>query len=225
MNIYIIFLTLFLMLILYFSIHMIINRGKFDLKYMAIMVMYSLLVGLPVFYFSLYPEKINLVFYISIYALLLVPTYVREFYHCLKGRQSWLRFILLFIGVNIIIMNPFLEGSLKLLTVIIGLLFVFGFFVYQFRYPHLNPVWLDDAAEKAAKNIEKGKYSSKPVIVSIPSKRTSCAGSSGIFLLFKKKHAIVRIKRDFHKKLDSPNMEQFAEKLVKRIKERICGEK
>lgn len=225
MNIYIIFLTLFLMLLLYFSIHMIINRGKFDLKYMAIMVMYSLLVGLPVFYFSLYPEKINLVFYISIYALLLVPTYVREFYHCLKGRQSWLRFILLFIGVNIIIMNPFLEGSLKLLTVIIGLLFVFGFFVYQFRYPHLNPAWLDDAAKKAAKNIEKGKYSSKPVIVSIPSKKTSCAGSSVIFLLFKKKHAIVRIKGDFHKKLGSPNMEEFAERLVKRIKEKIKGEK
>jgi len=226
MNIYFIILTLFLMLILYFCIHMIVNRGKLELRYMAIAVTYSLLVGWPVFYFNLYPEKLNLVFYIVYYAVFLLPTYISELYSCLKRRQPWIRFILIFAGVNIILINPFLEGELKLLSLIIGLLLVFWFFVHLFRYPHLNPMWLDDAAKKAAANVEKDrKYSSKPIIVSIPSKSPSCAKSSGLFLLFKKKHAIVRIKKDFHRKLGSPDMEQFAEELVKRIKEKIKGEK
>jgi hypothetical protein len=213
------------MLLLYFSIHMIINRGKFELKYMVMAMAFSLLVGMPVYYFNLYPGKLPLILYIVYYAVLLVPYYIYEFYFCLKGRQSWMRFLLIFIGVNVILMNPFLQGSPKFISLAFGLSFVFGFFVYHFRYPHLNPMWLDDAAKKAAKDIEKDcKYSSKPVIVPIPSKRTSCTGSSGLFLLFKKRHAIVKVKKDFHAKLGSPNMERYAEELVKRIKEKIRGE-
>lgn len=226
MSVHSIVLTIFLMIILYLCIHMIINRGKFILKYLAFAMGYSLLVGLPVFYFNLNPGKLPLLYYIVYYAILLVPYYFYEFYYCLKGRQSWIRFLLIFIGVNIILLNPFLEGLPKLLSLVVGVAFVFGFFVYQFRYPHLNVMWLENTAKKAVESVEKGcKYSSKPVIVPIPSRRTSCTGSSGLFLLFKKKHAIVKIKKDFHTKLGSPNMEKYAEELVKRIKEKIKSEK
>jgi hypothetical protein len=224
MNVTFIMLTLFLMLLLYSCIHLIINRGKFEFKYMTIAVAYSLLVGLPVFYFNLFPEKLNLVFYIVYYAIVLMPVYINEFFSSLKKRQLWMRFILIFTGVNIILVNPFLTGKPKFWSLIIGLLLIFWFFLYLFRYPHLNPMWLDDAAKKAAADVVKERrYSSKPIIVPITSRSPSCSKSSSLFLLFKKKHAIVSIKKDFHSKLGSPDMEQFAEELVKRIKEKING--
>ena len=80
MNMTFIVFSLFLMLFLYFCIHMIINRGKFELRYMAIAVTYSLLVGLPVFYFNLFPEKINLALNLRTTAIIGVniPKKIRE---------------------------------------------------------------------------------------------------------------------------------------------------
>lgn len=220
----IIFGSMFIVL-LYFSIHLIVNRGKIELKYMFIAVLYSLLIGLPVTFFSLYPEKMNLAFYVGYYTVFLLPVYVNEFYNCIKGRQEWRRLILIFFGVNLIVLSPFAKGGLKMMLIILGLLFISGFFLYLFRYPHLNPMWLQDTAQKAAENIEKNcKYSSKPVVVSIPSKKTSCTKGQGVNMFFKKKNVIVKISKDFHEKLGRPNMERYAEELVRRIKSKIKEE-
>jgi hypothetical protein len=225
MNIWNIIFGLMFIVLLYFSIHLIINRGKIEVRYMFIAVLYSLLIGLPVTFFSLYPERMNLTFYVVYYAVFLLPVYVNEFYNCIKGRQEWRRLILIFFGVNLIILSPFAKGGLKMLLIVLGLLFVSGFFVYLFRYPHLNPMWLQDTAQKAAENIEKNcKYSSKPVVLSIPSKKTSCTKGQGVTLFFKKKNVIVKISKDFHEKLGKPNMERYAEELVRRIKNKIKEE-
>jgi hypothetical protein len=87
-------------------------------------------------------------------------------------------------------------------------------------------MWLADLAKKSAQDIKKDcKYSSKPVVIPIPSKKTSYTGSIGISLLFKKKNVVVKISRDFHEKLGRPNLEKYAEALVKNIKKRIREEK
>jgi len=225
MNIWHIIFGLLFMLLLYFSIHLIINRGKIEMRYMFIVVLYSLCVGLPLTYLSLYPERMNITLYIVYYAVFLLPIYLSEFYNCIKGRQEWRRLILLFTGVNLIVLSPFIKAEFKMMVIILGLLFVTGFFIYLFRYPHLNPMWLQDAAKKAAESIEKNcRYSPKPVVVSIPSKRTSCTKIPGICLLFKKRNVIVKMTRDFHEKLGRPNMEKYAEELVKRVKEKIKEE-
>jgi len=225
MNFFSIVLGLLLMLLFYFVIHLLINRGKVEPKYLIFILVYSLLVAMPVAYYNIFPEKLNLAFYIIYYVLFLLPSFLYQVYYCLKKRQSWTTFILLSIGVILILMSPFLDFSLRLLSIGIGFAFLTGFFTYLFRYPHLNPMWLDDIAKKAATNAEKGcKYSPKPVIVPIPSQKTSCTGTFGLFLLFKKEHAIVKISEDFHRKLGRPNMEKYAEELVKRIKEKIKEE-
>lgn len=225
MSFFSIVLGLFLILFICFVIHMLINRGKIEPKYLLFILVYSLLVSVPVAYYNIFPEKLNLALYIVYYVVFLLPILFREMYHCLKGRQSWTRFILMSVGVLLILMSPFLDFSLRLLSIGIGWVFLTGFFTYLFLYPHLNPMWLDDAAKKSAINIEKDcKYSSKPVIVPIHSQKTSCTGTSGLFLLFKKTHAIVKISEDFHKNLGRPNMKKYAEELVKRLKKKIREE-
>jgi len=225
MNFFSIVLGLFLMLLFYFVVHMLINRGKIEPKYLIFILVYSALIGTPVAYFNLFPERLNLLFYIIYYIVFLSPVLGREMYFCLKKRQSWTGFILVSIGVIPILISPFLDFSLRLLSIGIGWAFLTGFFTYLFRYPHLNPMWLDDVAKKTATVIEKDcKYSSKPVVVPIPSKKTSLTGTFGLFLLFKKTHAIVKMSEDFHEKLGRPNMEKYAEELVKRIKEKVREE-
>jgi len=216
---------LFLMLLFYFAFHMLINRGKIEPKYLIFIISYTLLMSIPVAYYNIFPEKLNLVFYIIYYAVLLLPTFIHQVYYSLKKRQSWTQFILLSVGIIFILMSPFLNLPLRLWSIGIGWAFLAGFFTYLFRYPHLNPMWLDDVAKKAAANIEKDcKYSSKPVIVLVPSRKTSCTGTFGLFLLFKRNSAIVKMSEDFHKKLGRPNMEKYAEELVKRIREKIREE-
>ena len=225
MNFFNIVLGLFLLLLFYFAIHMLINRGKIEPKYLILILSYTLLVGIPVAYYNIFPEKLNLALYIIYYVVVLLPTFLYQAYYCLKKRQTWTQFILLSIGVIPILMSPFFDFPLRLWSIGIGWAFLAGFFTYLFRYPHLNPMWLDDVAKKAAANIEKDcKYSSKPVIVLVPSRKTSCTGTFGLFLLFKRNSAIVKMSDDFHKKLGRPNMEKYAEELVKRIKEKIKEE-
>lgn len=222
MNFFSIVIVLLLMLLLLFAIQMLINRGKLKLKFLLFILGYSLLVSIPVAYYNIFPEKLNLAFYIIYYAVFLLPNFLYQIYQCLKKRESWTRFILVSVGVIVILMSPFLDFPLRLWSIGIGWVFLIGFFTYLFRYPHLNPMWLEDVAKKAATNIEKDcKYSPKPVMVPIPSQKTSCTSMFGLFLLLKRKHAIVKMSEDFHKKLGRPNMEKYAEELVKRIKEKI----
>jgi hypothetical protein len=131
-----------------------------------------------------------------------------------------------FIGVMLILSSPFVKHPEKFYVIIAGFVFLTGFFIYLFRYPHLNPMWLEDTAYKAAENVEKNcGYSSKPVIVSVPSRTTSTSSIRGLYLLFKKKHAIVKISKVLHYKLGKPNMEQYAAELVKMIKAKTKEEK
>jgi hypothetical protein len=83
-------------------------------------------------------------------------------------------------------------------------------------------MWLADMAKKAAENIEKDcRYSPKPIVVPIPSKKTSCTSAIGLYLLFKKNKAIIKMKKEFHEKLGRPNMDEYSRELVKRIKQKI----
>ncbi|MDH5386484.1 MAG: hypothetical protein OEY18_17420 [Candidatus Aminicenantes bacterium] len=226
MNIFFILFVLLLMLILIFAINLIINRGKIELRYLLFILMYSLLVGAPVAYVNLYPKSFNAVVYVIYYVIVLLPSLGHEFYKCIKGRQTWRGFSLIFIGVVLILLTPLFELRVRYLVIGAGWILITGFFIYLFRYPHLNPMWLDDAVKKAAENIEKDcKYSSKPVTVPIPSQKTSCASSFGLSLFLKKKNAVVKMTKGLHEKLGRPNMEKFAEELVKKIKEKIREEK
>jgi len=173
----------------------------------------------PVAYFSYFPEKFSPLPYIIYYAVVLLPVFGIELYNWIRGRQTWFRFVTNFIGVMLILSSPFIGFPEKPYLIITGIIFITFFFIYLFRYPHLNPMWLEDTAYKAAENVKKNcGYSSKPVIVHIPSRTTSTSSIRGLYLLFKKKHAIVKISKKFHEKLGRPNMEQYAEELVKMIK-------
>ena len=226
MNIFFILLVLLLTLILIFIINLIISRGKLELKYLLFILIYSLLVGTPVAYVNMYPKSFNAILYAVYYVIILLPSLGHEFYKCIKGRQTWRGFFMIFIGVVLILITPLFELPVRYMAIGAGWILITGFFIYLFRYPHLNPMWLDDVAKKAAEKIEKDcKYSSKPVTVPIPSQKTSCTSSFGLFLLLKKKNAVVKMTRGLHEKLGRPNMEKFAEELVKKIKEKIREEK
>ena len=226
MNFMTILLGLLLMLVLYFGIHLAVNRGKIKLNYLIITILYSFMVGVPVAYFSYYPEKFKALPYIIYYAIVLLPVFGIEIYNWIRGRQTWFRFVTNFIGVMLILSTPFIKQPEKMYLIAAGLFFITCFFVYLFRFPHLNPMWLEDTAYKAANNVEKNcGYSSKPVIVSVPTLTTSTSSIRGLHLFFKKKHAIVKISKKFHEKLGKPNMEQYAAELVKMIKAKTKEEK
>lgn len=226
MNFMTILLGLLFMLILYFGIHLIVNRGKIKFNYLIITILYSFMVGVPVAYFSYFPEKFNSILYIIYYTIVLLPVFGIELYNWIRGRQTWFRFVTNFVGVMLILSSPFFEQPEKIYLILAGFIFLTCFFIYLFRYPHLNPMWLEDTAYKAAENVEKNcRYGSKPVIVQIPSRTTSTSSIRGLYLLFKKKHAIVKISRGFHEKLGKPNMEQYAAELVKTIKVKTKEEK
>lgn len=213
------------MLLMYFGIHLVVNRGKIKFNYLVIAILYSFAIGIPVAYYSGAPDKFQAVFYVIYYAVFLLPFFGYEFYKCLKRRQTWGPFLLLFAGIILILLSPVLKLPVKFISIALGLVLIFGFFFHLFRYPHLNAMWLADTAKKAAENIEKDcRYSPKPVIVPIPSKKTSCTSAIGLYLLFKKNRAIVRMSKDFHEKMGRPNMEEYAKELVKRIKRKIEDE-
>jgi len=225
MNLLSILLALLVMLVLYFGIHLVINRGKIKFDYLIISTLYSFAVGIPVAYYSNAPDKFNAVIYVVYYAVFLLPFFGYEFYKCLKGRQTWGPFLLIFSGVILILISPALGFPVKFISILLGLILITGFFFHLFRYPHLNPMWLADTARKAAENIEKDcRYSPKPVIVPIPSKKTSCTSAIGLYLLFKKNMAIVKMKKEFHDKLGRPNMEDYAREIVKRITQKLQDE-
>jgi len=220
-----ILLVLLAMLLLYFGIHLVINRGKVKLNYLIIAILYSFAVGIPVAYYSGAPDKFQPVFYIIYYAVFLLPFFGYEFYQCLKGRQTWGPFLLIFSGVILILLSPALELPVKFISIVLGLMLISGFFFHLFRYPYLNAMWLADTAKKAAENIEKDcRYSPKPVSVPTHSKKTSCTSATGLYLLFKKDRAIVKMTKKFHEKLGRPNMEEYARELVKRIKQKTEDE-
>jgi len=226
MNFMTVLLGLLFMLVLYFGIHLVINRGKIKLNYLVTAILYSFMVGVPVAYFNIFPHKFNSSLYIVYYAIVLFPVFGTELYNWIRGRQIWVRFVTNFIGVMLILSSPFIENPEKSYFIIAGFVFLTCFFIYLFRYPHLNPMWLEDTAYKAAKDVEKNcGYSSKPVIVPVLSRTTSTSGIRGLSLLFKKKHVIVKISRTLHDKLGKPNMEQYAAELVKMIKAKTKEEK
>ena len=220
-----ILLVLLGMLVLYFGIHLVINRGKIKFDYLVISVLYSFALGIPVAYYSGSPDKFHAVFYVIYYAIFLIPFFGYEFYKCIKGRQAWGPFFLIFIGIILILLSPALDLPERFFIILLGLVLLSGFFFHLFRYPHLNAMWLADIAKKAAEGIEKDcRYSPKPVIVPISSKKTSSTSAIGLFLLFKKNRAIVKMKKAFHEKLGRPNMDEYAKELVKRIKQKLEDE-
>jgi hypothetical protein len=207
------------MLVLYFAIHLVVNRGKIKISYLVTALFYSFAVGIPVAYYSLFPDKLRPVLYITYYAVFLFPYLGIEIYGCVKKRQTWTRFVFIFSGLVLILGSPFVAPSVKPIFIGAGMLLITGFFIHLFRYPHLNAMWLADAAHRAAENVEKNcRYSSKPVVLPVPSKKTSCAESIGLFLLFKRNAAVVKVSKKLHDKLGNPNMERYAEELVKIIK-------
>ncbi|UCE41600.1 MAG: hypothetical protein JSV17_01010 [Candidatus Aminicenantes bacterium] len=225
MNLLSILLVFLGMLILYFGIHLVINRGKIKFDYLVIAILYSFAIGVPVAYYSGSPDKFMPVFYVIYYTVFLLPFFGYEFYKCFRGRQTWGPFLLIFIGIILILLSPVLEHPVKFISILSGLALISGYFFHLFRYPHLNAMWLADMAKKAAENIEKDcRYSPKPVIVTTPSKKTSCTSAIGLYLLFKKNRSIVRMSKDFHQKLGRPNMEEYAKELVKRIKKKTEDE-
>ncbi len=225
MSLLFILLALLAMLLLYFGIHVVINRGKIKFDYLIIAILYSFAVGIPVAYYSNVPDKFNAAVYVIYYAVFLLPFFGYEFYKCLKGRQTWGPFLLILSGIILILISPALELPVKFISILLGLILISVFFFHLFRYPHLNPMWLADTAKKAAENIEKDcRYSPKPVIVPTPSKKTSCTSATGLYLLFKKNMVIVKMKKEFHDKLGRPNMEDYARELVKRITQKLRDE-
>jgi hypothetical protein len=213
-------LALLGMLVLYFAIHLIVNRGRIVLRYLVTAILYSFVVGLPVAYFSFFPERLDPLLYIIYYVAVLSPFFGVEVYRSLKRRQTWTRVLLNLAGVVLLLSSPFLEAPLKLTAILAGLVLVTAFIVYHFRYPHLNAMWLAKAAEKAAADVEKDrKFSPKPVVLAVESRRTSLAKVRGLTLIFKRRNAIVRMTKDFHERMGRPNMEQFARKLVNLIRE------
>ena len=210
------------MLVLYFGIHLLINRGKIKFDYLVIAILYSFAVGVPVAYYSGSPEKFEPVFYVIYYAVFLLPFFGYEFYKCIKGRQTWGPFLLILTGIILVLLSPILKLPAKFIIILLGMVLISGFFFHLFRYPHLNAMWLADMAKKSAENIEKDcRYSPKPVIVPTPSKKTSCTSAIGLYLLFKKNKVIVKMKKELHEKLGRPNMDEYAKELVKRIKQKI----
>jgi hypothetical protein len=220
-----ILLVLLAMLLLYFGIHLVVNRGKIKLDYLVISVLYSFAIGIPVAYYSGAPEKFQPVFYMIYYGVFLLPFFGFEIYKCIKGRQTWGPFLLLSSGVILTLLSPVLQPPVKITSIAVGMVLITVFFFHLFRYPHLNAMWLADTAKKAAQNIEKDcRYSPKPVSVPIQSKKTSYTAATGLYLLFKKDRAVVKMTKRFHKKLGSPNMEEYARELVKRIRQKLVDE-
>jgi len=132
MNFMTILLGLLFMLVLYFGIHLVINRGKIKLNYLVIAVLYAFMVGVPVAYFSNFQEKFNPILYIFYYVLVLSPIFGKELFNWIRGRQTWVRFVTNFIGVMLILSSPFVKLPEKFYLILAGLILITVFFYISF---------------------------------------------------------------------------------------------
>ena len=108
--------------------------------------------------------------------------------------------------------------SVAIMCIIIGFIFLCSFFYHIYRYPYLHGGWLSSVVEKVAQNItEKGRYSSKPVIINKGVNKRFVTSTYGLTLIFKKDKVIGRVSQRLHKKLGAPKLDLFFNSLIEEI--------
>jgi hypothetical protein len=134
-----IFLGLFFMIVLYCSLHLLLNRGKVEIKYLIFIVLYSLIIGIPVAYFNYFPERFNLLFYIAYYTVTLTPNLYFHLRNCIKRRQSWISFFFLLLGLVFILITPGIKHHLKIYSIGLGFVFFYRLFCIFIPLSSLEP--------------------------------------------------------------------------------------
>ncbi len=195
-----------------------LNRGKKQLKNLALTIVYSIVLGCTVFMTTISKEKPDPVLYFAVIGVLTVyPSYLMIL-DVIKRRSNATAPSLFFTGLLLAVLTPYLPEKINVFAGFGSMLVFAGFFIYLRAYPHLNFMWLEDAVTRSADAVPKAcKYSSKPVVIHGHFNKRCVSRLSGFLLLIKKDRAIISMDKKLHTKLGAPNLMEFGKQLVKII--------
>jgi hypothetical protein len=79
--------------------------------------------------------------------------------------------------------------------------------------------WLESYIKETISEVkEKGKYTNKPIVINEKLNTRFVSRDSGIFILFKKDRILCRMSKNYHKKIGEPNLQEFFEILIGKVK-------
>jgi hypothetical protein len=199
-------------------LHLLLNRGRFEAKGFVLIVGYSLFTGLPVAYATMFAETIDLRLYGLAALVVAAPFVVLEASNLVKRRGSRLRSIAGLVGIVSMMSSPFFFPDLVWLPLLTGGAGLGGYLYFHFRYPQLNPMWLDAELREAAAGVPHDcGYSPKPVTVFMRNEALHFSGTFGCGIYTRRDRTIFWITKKAHNALGKPNLDLLARELARRI--------
>ncbi|MBN1694436.1 hypothetical protein JW879_03435 [candidate division WOR-3 bacterium] len=158
-------------------------------------------------------------FFLLFPLVLLVWAQGLEWYQAIKKRDSFLNVLFMTIAVLIYLIIPFLSLRLGNWLFLGSLPFLISCFVLDFKARKVPQGWLESFIKEAISEVkEKGKYSNKPIIIKEQLDTRFVGQYRGISILFKKDRVLCRMSKRYHKKLGEPNLQEFFEILISKVK-------
>lgn len=161
-------------------------------------------------------------FNIAVYVFLAIVVYTSIYWFIMiyKKRDNGLRFFLWLGAVIPYIITPQFKGIISGMLLLLGATMSVTVFIYLYRHPYFNAEWLRVTLEEINQQVSRGKYSSKPVTAYYSVGKNFIASCPGLRIVAKKDKVILKMSRKLHKKLGSPNLEEFSYLLSRKIEEK-----
>jgi heme/copper-type cytochrome/quinol oxidase subunit 4 len=202
----------------------ILERGKIKTKTAITGILVGSVIGFS-FHITYFYHRTNLEFPFDPRFFLLFPLVLfvwvlgLEWYQAIKKRDSFLNVLFMTIAVLIYLVIPFLSLRLGNWMFLASLPFLISYFVLDFRARKIPQGWLESYIEETISEVkEKGKYTNKPILIKEQLDTRFVSQHFGIFILFKKDRVLCRMSKKYHKKLGEPNLQEFFEILISKVK-------
>ncbi|MDN5343304.1 MAG: hypothetical protein PWP28_2179 [Oceanotoga sp.] len=153
-----------------------------------------------------------------LYSILSIYIIISIIYSIKIGRPKIMMFFYLLSSLFILIPQIIFSQKIANYFIYTGLIFIVINAIIIYKNPYYNLNWLEGISFEIAKDIEKNcKYTNKPIIVNIKTNQNFLTGGNGLNIWLKKDRAIIKMSKKFHKKLGSPNMQEFSNKIIIQI--------
>jgi hypothetical protein len=141
-------------------------------------------------------------------------------YNIFKKREPFFYTSLLTVGIFLFILSIFFNPPFIFYFIFFGFVFLIPFFIHIFRYPYLDSTWLYSLAEDIAKKVRnKGKHTSKPIVINKGINKRCILSTIGLTLYCKNNKTIGLISKKTHTKFESPNLNEYFLLLIDKIKD------
>ena len=208
----------------------VVERGKMRTKSAIKGILLGSAIGFS-FHVTYFSHRANVAFPFDPRFILVFPFVLfvwalgPEWYQIIKKRDSLLSVSLITIPVLIYLIVPFLSLRLGYRMFLGSLPFLISYFVLRFKARRIPQGWLESFIKETISEIkEKGKYTNKPIVIKEQLDTRFVSLHSGFSIIFKKDRVLCRMSKKYHKKLGEPNLQEFFEILISKVKKYLEGE-